>query len=123
MNNQRRSIIVKLNQVSKLQNLNTGDHTGSIKQMQKEVDGMLVEENVKWKQRAKQTWLKDGDKNMKFYHMCANQMRKNNTIRRIDKMMALQLQNLRRLQRYSPSFMRTCFPLLSPKELMTASVL
>lgn len=72
VNKQRGSITAKLNHISKLQNLNVGDHTSSIKQLQKEVDGLLEEEDVRWKQRAKQTWLKDGDRNNKFYHMCAN---------------------------------------------------
>ncbi|XP_042988663.1 uncharacterized protein LOC122316195 [Carya illinoinensis] len=59
---------------------NTGTNNGIIKEVQLEIDKLLEEENVKWKQRAKQAWLKDGDSNSKFFHRCANQRRKTNEI-------------------------------------------
>lgn len=40
----------------------------------------LVKEEMKWKQREKQHWLKHGDQNTKFYHMYANQRKKTNRI-------------------------------------------
>ncbi|KAF5463180.1 hypothetical protein F2P56_019116 [Juglans regia] len=85
-NNLRGSIITKLNDISKLQNLNTGEHTGCINQKQNEVDGLLEEENIKWKQRTKQRWFQDGDRKTKFYHMyCANQRKMTNSISRIER--------------------------------------
>lgn len=43
----------------------------------------LEEEDLKWRQRAKQHWLLHGDRNTQFYHMHANQRRKTNTISHI----------------------------------------
>ena len=43
----------------------------------------LNEEDQKWKQRAKQHWLKHGDRNTQFYHHQANQRRKTNSITQI----------------------------------------
>lgn len=43
----------------------------------------MEEENAKWQQRAKQNWLKDGDRNSKFFDRCANQRRKTNEISKL----------------------------------------
>lgn len=40
-------------------------------------------ETLKWQQRAKQVWLKNEDLNTKFFHNCASQKKKVNTISRI----------------------------------------
>lgn len=47
------------------------------------MDKYLQEENLRWKQRAKQRWLRERDGNTKFYHTCENHRRKVNTIKRI----------------------------------------
>lgn len=41
---------------------------------------LLDRENLKWKQRAKVDWLKEGDRNTKYYHACANYRKKSNQI-------------------------------------------
>ncbi|KAF5447221.1 hypothetical protein F2P56_032789 [Juglans regia] len=73
----------KLNQLSSLQNSNKGSNNKEIKNLQKDIDRLLEEENVKWQQRAKQNWLRDGDRNSKFFHRCANQRSKTNEISKL----------------------------------------
>lgn len=43
----------------------------------------MEDDDIKWKQWVKQHWLKNGDKNTKFYHMHVNQQRKINKISKI----------------------------------------
>jgi predicted translin family RNA/ssDNA-binding protein len=38
------------------------------------------EEDLYWRQRAKVDWMRSGDRNTKFFHVCANQKKKHNFI-------------------------------------------
>jgi hypothetical protein len=37
---------------------------------------LLVREEVLWRQRSHVQWLAAGDKNTRFFHLCASQLRK-----------------------------------------------
>jgi hypothetical protein len=50
-----------------------------IKILQQEIDVLLEQEDLKWKQRAKINWYDKGDRNTSYYHAWANQ-RHNTTI-------------------------------------------
>lgn len=41
-------------------------------------------EDIRWRQRAKRHWYKDGDQNTKFFHAWANQRRKSNSIKKLN---------------------------------------
>lgn len=45
------------------------------------LNDLLRQEQVFWKQRAKNFWLSDGDMNTKFFHQCASNRRKKNLIK------------------------------------------
>lgn len=54
-----------------------------IKTLQREIDELLEFEDLKWKQRAKQHWLRFGDWNTAFFHSWVQHRRKINRIRSI----------------------------------------
>lgn len=51
-----------------------------LKAVQENVDLLLEQEDVKWKQHAKRNWYNLGDKNTRFFHECANQRKRRNKI-------------------------------------------
>jgi hypothetical protein len=54
-----------------------------IKALQREIDDLMEFEDMKWKQRAKQHWLRYGDRNTAFYHSWVQHRRKINRIRSV----------------------------------------
>jgi hypothetical protein len=62
------------------------DEHGAIcegKKIQTELQGLLDKEKLWWKQRAKEDWLKFGDRNTKYYHACVNSKRRRNWVETI----------------------------------------
>ncbi|XP_042944830.1 uncharacterized protein LOC122278715 [Carya illinoinensis] len=55
-----------------LQDSNIGLDNDLIKSLQKELNSSLEQNDLKWRQRAKQRWLQDGDRNTKYFHKCAS---------------------------------------------------
>ncbi|XP_042950260.1 uncharacterized protein LOC122282371 [Carya illinoinensis] len=81
--NSKRRIQDQLAHLSFLQDRNTGHLTEEIKKVQRGVEVSLETDNMKWKQRAKQRWLKEGDRNTKFFHQAASQRRRTNLIKKL----------------------------------------
>ena len=61
----------------------SGGDSGPMKTLQEEINLLLDKEATMWRQRAKILWLKDGDKNTKFFHSKASQRRRRNYIIRL----------------------------------------
>ena len=51
-----------------------------INQVRKEINDLLDSEEIFWRQHAKAHWLREGDKNTKYFHAKASKSRKQNTI-------------------------------------------
>ncbi|KAF5445283.1 hypothetical protein F2P56_034346 [Juglans regia] len=70
--------------IGHLQNSGTGEHVVAMKQIQEEVVSAITTNDINWKQRAKQHWLKHGDKNTQYFHMQASQRKKINAVKSIE---------------------------------------
>jgi hypothetical protein len=57
---------------------------GEIKSLQVEIGELLEQEELMWRQRAKMHWLKEWDKNTRFFHECVKQRRRRNVISQIE---------------------------------------
>ena len=52
-------------------------------EVSKELDDLLLKQEIFWAQRSRISWLKNGDKNTKFFHSKATQRRRRNYIQGI----------------------------------------
>uniref|UniRef100_A0A2N9FBI7 Reverse transcriptase domain-containing protein n=1 Tax=Fagus sylvatica TaxID=28930 RepID=A0A2N9FBI7_FAGSY len=51
-----------------------------VREAEREVDMLLLSDEVYWRQRSKAVWLEAGDKNTSYFHQTVNQRRKKNAI-------------------------------------------
>ena len=57
---------------------------GEFFRLRAELDSLLDQEEVYWKQRAKDFWLKEGDSNTRYFHSHASLKQKHNQIRKLN---------------------------------------
>ena len=69
--------------LTELQELDGPEHNEAIKALQQEIDTLLEFKDIRWKQRVKQSWYRDGNRNTPFFHAWASHHRRINTIKRV----------------------------------------
>jgi hypothetical protein len=62
----------KTKELELLQNGEDSSNQEAIKIQQAEIDFILEQEDIRWKQRSKQNWYKEGDRNTSFFHAWAS---------------------------------------------------
>ena len=75
-------------QKKKLKDLKNGfchlDSGVDIRRIEREIDNILLDEEVYWKQRSRADWLKEGDKNTSFFHSKASTRKNKKKIRSLE---------------------------------------
>jgi hypothetical protein len=65
------------------QTTHEGVDTNLLQKLKMELKNKQNEEDLYWRQRAKEDWMRYGDKNTRYFHASANQKKKANLITRI----------------------------------------
>ena len=73
----------KTHKLEALQRNKGPENSEDIKKLNAEIELLLEKEDLRWKQRAKQNWYKDGDRNTQHFHAWANQRRRTNRIQKV----------------------------------------
>ena len=84
----------KKEQLTALQEDKVAAEGGLQKKLKEELANLMDKEDLFWRQRARENWLKWGDRNSRFYNACANQKRKAKIIQKISDEHGSQWENL-----------------------------
>ena len=56
------------------------DDGKEIRRLESHINSMLVDEEIYWKQRSRADWLREGDKNTKYFHAKASARKRKNKV-------------------------------------------
>ncbi|XP_040990995.1 uncharacterized protein LOC121238231 [Juglans microcarpa x Juglans regia] len=105
--------------LTELQKENKGQLNDQIKQVQRDTNKLLEEENLRWQQRAKQRWLREGDRNTKFFHQCASLRRKVNMIKKLVDDDGQEVHSNERISSLFQDYYKEFFSTSSPENIST----
>jgi hypothetical protein len=69
------------NQLRRLEEQQPADYdAGVVNRVRRELCGLMEKEETFWRQRSRVAWLQGGDLNTRFFHECASQRKRTNTL-------------------------------------------
>ena len=61
----------------------TYENVSRLRKGRKELDELLISEEIMWRQRSRVQWMRGGDKNTEFFHSRASTTKKKNRISKL----------------------------------------
>ena len=80
MGSVRENIDGKYRELEALVEMNSANNIDQINRVRGEINALLLQDELFWRQRSRAIWLPAGDKNTKYFHQRANQRRRKNQI-------------------------------------------
>lgn len=68
------------NQLVVIQGDAEGTNLQHVQTLKRDVNQLLEHEDIKWRQRSKENWMKYGDQNIRFFHASATQKKRQNLV-------------------------------------------
>ncbi|KAL0411141.1 UNVERIFIED_CONTAM: putative mitochondrial protein [Sesamum latifolium] len=94
----------------------TGDNKRVEDKVRRELEALILEEEVYWRQRGKIQWLKGGDKNTSFFHAAASTRKRINSIHRLRDAHGNWLEEVEDIQGWIKTYFRGVFRSGNPSE-------
>lgn len=92
-----------------------------IKKVAEELDELLLREEIMWRQRSRSTYLREGDRNIDWFHRQATWRRKTNTISKLRNNKGQWIEEKGELNRMATNFFKELFTedkIINPSELL-----
>ena len=99
------------------------DNGAEIKNLERHINNLLTDEEIYWKQRSRADWLKEGDKNTKFFHFKASSRRRKNKISCIENQQGHWLKDREEIEREFGEYFQDLFTTSSPNQNQINAVL
>ncbi|KAL5745800.1 hypothetical protein ACOSP7_026946 [Xanthoceras sorbifolium] len=76
----RRNVTMKRQLLQQMSDSGSNFSWTDIQSIERQLNGLLSKEEMYWRQRSRNNWLKDGDRNTRFFHLSASSRCKRNRI-------------------------------------------
>lgn len=94
-----------------------------IRKIENQINNLLMDEDVYWKQRSRANWLREGDKNTRFFHSKATAGKRKNKIWGIEDAQGNWRDNQEEIEREFFVFFQVLFTSSNPSQNQTKEVL
>ena len=80
LGNSKEQIELKYTELEALTSMNLAENQDQIHKVRDEINCLLLQDELFWRQRSRAIWLPTGDKNTRYFHQRASQRRRKNHI-------------------------------------------